>query len=173
MIDDYKLEELKGGLTSYVQSITQPDRKAGHNMYKCPLCGSGTHGGRNSNGAFSITKDGKAWKCFSCNQGGDIFTLIGLHEGLTEFRAQAQRAAEISGITLFTEYTEYTQKPKETKKADVMEVTKNTEKYKEYIAACQGAADKTDYFTSRGFSADIVKRFGLGYDASQGVIVIP
>lgn len=173
MIDDYKLEELKGGLTSYVQSITQPDRKAGHNMYKCPLCGSGTHGGRNSNGAFSITKDGKAWKCFSCNQGGDIFTLIGLHEGLTEFRAQAQRAAEISGITLFTEYTEYTQKPKETKKADVMEVTNNTEKYKEYIAACQGAADKTDYFTSRGFSADIVKRFGLGYDASQGVIVIP
>lgn len=100
MIDDYKLEELKSGLTSYVQQITQPDRRAGHNMYKCPLCGSGSGRGRNSDGAFSITKDGKAWKCFSCNQGGDIFTLIALHEGLTEFIDQAKRAAEVTGVSL-------------------------------------------------------------------------
>ena len=60
MIDDYKLDELKSGLTSYVHSITEPDRRAGHGMYKCPLCGSGSQSGGRHNGAFSITKDGKA-----------------------------------------------------------------------------------------------------------------
>lgn len=171
MIDDYKIEELKGGLTSYVQSITQPDRRAGHNMYKCPLCGSGSKGGRNSDGAFSITKDGKAWKCFSCNQGGDIFTLIGLHEGLTEFTDQAARAAEVTGVRL-----EFTERRQDAKK-DFAEVKEEKQpikgRYKEYIESCKAAASKTDYFKRRGFSDDEVERFSLGYDEKNGVIVIP
>ncbi len=170
MIDNYKLEELKSGLTSYVQSITQLDHKEGKNMYKCPLCKSGTHGGKNSDGAFSVTKDGKAWKCFSCNRGGDIFTLIGLYEGLTEFKEQVQRAADICGIPL---HTKYIKKTKKTNGTGVMEVEENTEKYKAYIEACRSAVDKTNYFTIRGFNADTVKYFGLGYDADREVIVIP
>lgn len=173
MIDDYKKEELRTGLRRYVESITEPDRRAGHNMYKCPLCGSGSRGGRNSNGAFSITPDGKRWKCFSCNQGGDIFTLIGLHEGLTEFKAQAERAAEICGVTMYTKKTEYTEYTKKTEKPKKAELMKSTEKYKAYIEACKGAAGQTDYFRSRGFDEAIVRRFGLGYDAAAGVIVIP
>lgn len=168
MIDDYKLEELKGGLTSYVQSITSADRRAGHNMYKCPLCGSGSGTGRNSDGAFSITKDGKAWKCFSCQKGGDIFTLIALHEGLTDFKDQAQRAADVTGVSLDMDYR---QDPKK----DFAEVKQEEIKgrYKDYIERCKAAATKTDYFTRRGFSQDVVERFSLGYDESQGVIVIP
>lgn len=173
MIDDYKKEELRASLKSYVEQITQPDRRAGQNMYKCPLCGSGGRGGRNSDGAFSITKDGKAWKCFACNQGGDIFTLIGLYEGLADFKDQARRAAEISGITLFTGYTKKTEITREEKKADTMSVTQDTGKYKSYIDACRAAAGKTDYFKSRGFSDDVVRRFNLGYDEAAGVIVIP
>lgn len=170
MIDEYKKEELRAGLSRYVNQITETDRRAGHGMYKCPLCGSGSGRGRNSNGAFSIMKDGKGWKCFSCNQGGDIFTLIGLHEGLTDFKDQAARAAEISGITLFTEFTQET---KQTKKADIMTVTRETEKYKDYIESCKAAASKTDYFKSRGFSDEDVERFSLGYDEAKSVIVIP
>ena len=58
MIDEIEIDRLKSGLKAYVESITQPDRRAGANMYKCPLCGSGQHGGRSSDGAFSVTKDG-------------------------------------------------------------------------------------------------------------------
>ena len=170
MIDDYKLEELKSGLTSYVQQITSADRRAGHNMYKCPLCGSGSKGGRGSDGAFSITKDGKAWKCFSCNQGGDIFTLIALHEGLTEFIDQAQRAAEVTGVSLDLSA------PRQDAKKDFAEVKEQQPikgRYKDYIERCKAAAAKTDYFTRRGFSQDVVERFSLGYDEAAGVIVIP
>lgn len=168
MIDEFKLEELKDGLTSYVQSITQLDRRAGRNMYKCPLCGSGQGGGRGHDGAFSITGNGKAWKCFSCGQGGDIFTLIGLYEGLTEFTDQAKRAAEITGISLSLE-----EKPRPQKEDKPTDQPPVHGKYKAYIESCQAAVSKTDYFNRRGFSEDIVKRFSLGYDEKAGVIVIP
>ena len=48
-----------------------------------------------------------------------------------------------------------------------------TEKARKYVAACRAAADKTDYFISRGFTPEIVHRFGLGYDEENAVIVIP
>lgn len=167
MIDDCQKEELKTGLRSYVESITQPDRRAGRNMYKCPLCGSGNHGGRNSNGAFSVYDDGKAWQCFSCQKGGDIFTLIGLHEGLTDFKDQIKKAAEINGIFLHTDYA------KDTEKGSHMSILKNTERYKEYIKNCQAAVSKTDYFKSRGFDDDVIQHFHLGYDEVKKEIVIP
>lgn len=167
MIDEREIERLKTGLRSYVESITQPDRRAGANMYKCPFCGSGSHGGRKSDGAFSITKDGLAWKCFSCGKGGDIFTLIGLYEGLDDFKDQAWRAAEIGGFSLPYEYTKKTEKAKDTMNTDF------TEKARKYVAACRATADKTDYFMSRGFTPEIVHRFGLGYDEENAVIVMP
>ena len=136
-------------------------------MLLSPLCGSGT--GRNKTGAFSITRDGKAWRCFACNQGGDIFTLIELHEGITEFKKQAERAAAFTGVTVNTGKTE---KPRKAQ-AYAAKKAPAAGQYREYIAACKAAAGKTDYFSSRGFNADQVKRFGLGYDAAKRAIVIP
>lgn len=169
MIDDSRREALKGGLEAYVATITQPDRRAGHNMYKCPLCGSGSRRGSGSNGAFSITRDGKSWKCFSCEKGGDIFTLIALHEGITDFKSQVKRAAEITGITMDTE------KPRNTGKAQTYAAKKAPAagRYKEYIATCKAAADKTEYFSSRHLSSETVRRFNWGYDEAKRAIVIP
>ena len=166
MIDESIKENLRAMLPTYVQSITEPDRRAGHNMYKCPLCKSGHGSGRNSNGAFSITKDGKSWKCFSCNQGGDIFELIGLYEGLPEFKDQLERAATLYGVDT---QPARTRQKKERKKRE----EKPAMNYKEYIAACHAAASKTDYFKQRGFTDEIIERFNLGYDESKKVIVIP
>ena len=161
-LNDNEKEELKSRLTSYVQSITTPDRKAGKNMYKCPLCGSGTHKGANSDGAFSIYDHGKKWKCFSCKQGGDIFNLIDLHEGVSDFPAQIERASKVTGFTVTDTEGEFKEvnKPK-------------TRKIKNYIEYCKRFANQTDYFIKRGFSEDTVKRFNLGYDPRAQVIVIP
>ena len=90
-------ETLKEQLQSYVETITSKSK--GHNMYICPICnsGSGSHG----TGAFSI-KDGITWKCFSCNEGGDIFDLIGKVENLPEYTDQLKRASELFNISLDT-----------------------------------------------------------------------
>ena len=69
-------EELKGRLKEYVERITEPDRRAGRNMYKCPLCKSGHGSGRNSNGAFTMTSNGLQWRCFSCDKGATYLTLL-------------------------------------------------------------------------------------------------
>lgn len=156
-----ELEELKSRLPSYVKSVTTPDRKAGKNMYKCPLCGSGTHGA-NSDGAFSIYGNGKKWKCFACGEGGDIFNLIGLLEGVSDFHARIKRASEATGFTVTDTEEEFKEvsKPK-------------TRQIKKYIEACKRLANQTDYFIKRGFSEDTVKRFNLGYDPQAQAIVIP
>lgn len=160
-LNDNELEELKSRLPSYALSVTTPDRKAGKNMYKCPLCGSGTHGA-NSDGAFSIFDHGKKWKCFACGKSGDIFNLIGLLEGVSDFPAQIKRASEVTGFTVTDTEEEFKEvsKPK-------------TRQFKTYIEACKRLANQTDYFIKRGFSPKTVKRFNLGYDPQAQVIVIP
>lgn len=166
--------ELKEKLKDYVERITKPDRRAGRNMYVCPLCGSGSKGGRDSNGAFSITPDGTAWRCFACNEGGDLFNLIGKVENVPDYNDQLKRAAELFNITIDTEYTGYTQKASITERAQTVreEPTKKAD-FSAYIAACKAAVKATDYYKQRGFSEELIERFCLGYDVEKGVIVIP
>lgn len=171
---DEAKELLKGKLPEYVKSITEPDRRAGRYMYKCPLCGSGYNGGRNSNGAFSITSKGDQWRCFSCDKGGDIFNLISLYEGLPEYNDQLKRAAELFGVTIDRERPA----AKKTKRGEEVKQEKKPEPqakadYSQYIAECKAAVGKTDYLTRRGFTAETIAAFNLGYDVKQEKIVIP
>lgn len=177
MVREEAIQEMKTKLTDYVKQITELDRRAGHNMYKCPLCGSGNGSGRNHNGAFSITKDGLTWKCFSCNKSGDIFKLVEYYEGITDFKSQAERIADIFNLNnMFTTYTQYTSSTEYTKKTKVTESANTMSKkatFKSYIEQCKATAHLTDYFISRGFDENIVKRFSLGYDPAKDAIVIP
>lgn len=172
--DDAK-EELKRRLKDYVEKITEPDRRAGRNMYKCPLCKSGHGSGRGSNGAFAMTSTGTAWRCFSCNKGGDIFNLIREYEGISDFNEQLARAAGLFNVTIDTEYTQNTQKQE--KRGAVMPERKKPEpraNYSEYIAACKASVGGAEsYLTQRGLTAETIKRYSLGYDPAKGVIVIP
>lgn len=174
---DQAKEELKGRLREYVERITEPDRRAGRNMYKCPLCSSGHSDSRSSNGAFSLTSKGDQWRCFSCDKGGDIFNLIGWAENIPDFNDQLKRAAELFNITIDTEYTSNTMYTQNTeKKGETMKPEKQPEpkaNYKAYIAECKAAVGKTDYLLNRGLTAETIERFSLGYDAAKGVIVIP
>lgn len=72
-MDESTKNEIRSKLSEYVSLITKPSPKAGKDMFVCPICGSGSHGGRKSDGAFHVTGD--QWYCHSCQNGGDIFTL--------------------------------------------------------------------------------------------------
>lgn len=81
---DEKSRALQDRLEEYVLAITDRSPKAGRDMYVCPFCGSGT--GESETGAFSIDRkceDGVLrWKCFACNESGDIFDLAAKLNGL-------------------------------------------------------------------------------------------
>lgn len=154
-------EQLKGQLKSYVESITSKSK--GANMYVCPLCGSGT--GSHNTGAFSITKDGKSWKCFSCNKGGDIFDLIGEYEGIADHTEQLKRAGELYGITIESyrataqeDFREYQNQPKN---EQYTHNSTHTTDYTQFFLQANRDIEKTDYH--RGLSIETLNRFKIGY----------
>lgn len=153
-------EQLKGQLRAYVESITKKSK--GVNMYVCPLCGSGT--GNHSTGAFSI-KDGTSWKCFSCNEGGDIFDLIGKYEGIPDHSEQLKRAGELVGITIDSyrataqeDFREYQNQPKT---EQYTHKSIHTADYTQFFLKANKDIEKTTYH--RGISLETLNRFKIGY----------
>ena len=155
-------EQLKGYLRRYVESVTQKSK--GANMYVCPLCGSGS--GRNGTGAFSI-KDGTSWKCFSCNEGGDIFDLIGKYEGITDYSEQLKRAGELFGVSIDSyrataqeDFREYQKQPK-TEQYTHNSIHTTATDYTQFFLQANRDIEKTNYH--RGLSLDTLNRFKIGY----------
>lgn len=180
---DYKnaWEDLKIYLPDYVNMITEPDKRAGRNKYKCPVCPSGHGTSPDSDGGFSINTNGIQWHCFACKKGGDIFDLIGFYEGIDNKTDQLKRAAALFNYPLDeganTTGRNYAQgsptpaKKEATAKAPAKKPTPG--KYTKYIGQCVVDAGKTNYFASRGFTQETIERFNLGYDVSRTAIVIP
>ncbi|MCQ2417712.1 MAG: toprim domain-containing protein [Oscillospiraceae bacterium] len=156
------LELLKLKLPEYLEKISVKEKNG---MYHCPLCGSGTHRGPKSDGALSVYNNGKNWRCFSCDQGGDIFTLIEKVQHINGFPQQLAFASEMFGIPVSQDSPSGEARP-----APKMD----SHSYQAYIASCIANVQKTDYWTKqRGFSPDIVRRFRLGYDPRKQMVVIP
>lgn len=157
-------ERLKSKLPDYLERVSIKERSG---LYHCPLCGSGTHRGKQSDGALSVFANGTRWHCFACNQGGDLFTLIGFVEQIPDFPQQIRFAAELFGIPESPNISHQKKEPstrKQTAKSD----------YHAYIETCMQNVGKTDYWTKqRGFSAEIIQRFQLGFDPEKQAVVIP
>lgn len=154
-------DQLKGNLKAYVETITKKSK--GANMYVCPLCGSGT--GSHSTGAFSITKEGTSWKCFSCNEGGDIFDLIGKVENISDHSEQLKRAGELFGITIdsyrATAQEDFKMYQKQAKSEQYTHNSIHTTDYTQFFLQANKDIEKTNYH--RGLSIDTLNRFKIGY----------
>lgn len=143
-------ERLKEHLKEYVESITK--RSQGANMYVCPLCGSGE--GDHKTGAFSI-KGGTRWKCFSCNEGGDIFDLIGKVEGIADHNEQLKRAGEMFGVSIDNDPTAWKREAQHTH--NDIHITD----YTQFFLQANKDIGKTNYH--RGISLETFNRFKVGY----------
>lgn len=207
-----ELELLRSKLPDYLERISEKERSG---LWHCPLCGSGTHRGNRSTGAFSVYQGGMRWHCFACGQSGDIFTLIGLVEHLDAFPDQLRFACNLFGIPYesmrdsqcairsadaskagdsmisdhavnpvnpdysvnFAAGEGFAAKPhSESSHSDTTTAhsESRTANYNDYILRCAGDVGKTDYWTKiRGFSAETVTRFELGFDAQKQAVVIP
>lgn len=184
-MNDFLVEEMRGRLPEFVQSITKADRRAGRNMYICPLCGSGTGKGKGQkNGAFSI-KDGKQWHCFACDQGGGIYDLIGAYYGLHDFKDQLDKAAEFFGYDTggADQGRGAAMKPKakiapvQPAKEEAPEIAPaQLEAIQKHIETCAARMDGSpgaQYMKDRGFTDATIKAFSIGYDAACNGVVIP
>lgn len=168
-----ELEELRGHLREYVESITEPSPKAGRDFYVCPFddCNSGT--GPKGTGAFVLYDCGAKWKCFSCGRGGDLFDLMAGLENRDvkrDFSAILTKAREMYGHGANVDYT-----PQRTTHTAMRPQREEPERdYGDYLKQCRANIDGgRAYLTGRGFNTETVARFNLGYDAAIEAVVIP
>ena len=166
------LEELKTerNLKDYAERNLQKSGK----MFCCPACGSGTHGGRGSDGALSI--NGSLWKCFSCGAGGSVIDLIMVTEG-KDTAGAVTRLRELYD----PDYNQYgppsqrtaTSKPVPAVKTKPeggrdMENKKEPQgirrDFRNYYKRCRKRLYETDYLRRRGLDEETAKLFGLGYE---------
>lgn len=153
--------ELKGRLTEYVNAITKKSKYGG---YVCPLCKSGT--GAKGTGAFFINdkEGGTHWKCFSCEQSGDIFDLIGKLEKVSDFNEQKKRVAAFFHVALDSDRQPMKAatdpRPKENSGEPEQDLT-------EFILKANVALNESKealaYLEKRGISLDTANRELIGY----------
>lgn len=149
-------------LSEYLQS-------KGININKNFRCLAGTH--EDKNPSMSYDKDRNKVHCFSCNADMDIFDLVGVEYGLTDFPSQKRKVFELFGLG-----GQY-QKPAKIERTTAAPVSVERQKektdYREYFKQCHENASSTDYFSFRGIGENEIKRFYLGYDSKKRAIIIP
>ena len=159
--------EAKKHLVQYVEKFCKRDKKAGPRHYACPFCDSG-HGGKNSDGAFSIKGNGEYWKCFSCGRSGDIFDLVRLKENI-DGADLFQRVYDMCGITV----DENDQSTEPQAKAPNSAAASGTDPLQEepeedlidYFKSCAQKRDQIrPYLESRGISEVVANHYMLGAD---------
>lgn len=172
-IDDALKERVKDHLEEFVASNLQPSGQIRSDRtkqaYVCPLCPSGK--GEHKTGAFHINpKKPYLWRCFSCNAGGDIFTLF--HEMYGMDYSEAMMAAveeyEHRDLKRETPAVATNKKPVEPAKT-AAEIRSEADTFE---AALRGSAGE-QYLLKRGIDLPAQMRFHLGYDAGKRAIVIP
>ena len=165
-------------LREYVESVTDAMPRFGPNAYACPCCGSGTGANGHYTPAFHLFRkqNGEmAFKCHACGISGDIFTLAGLVNGIRSHDAQRRIVADFLGVDLARRTPLDSLKTPDGKAPpsfNAGEEARLSREARDYILECSRHAGETGFFTARGLSPDIVKRFNLGYDPQRKLAII-
>ena len=141
-------------------------QKARKHGWICPACHNGE--GKDGDGIVKNPKSSGGYKCFKCGFSGDIFDLIGIKYGLSEFKDQFTKATEIYSISVdrynSTSVAQSREHAVQTIKA--VSETKATADMTAYYDKCHSSIKDTSYFSGRGISQETLDRFNIGYDAS-------
>lgn len=162
---EYK-EELKELLPNYMELLEEQGKteNRGNDYWTCPFCDSGNK--QNNSAAFHII--GTKYQCFSCDEHGDIFDLVGYIERLSKgiFIKHYNRTLKIMRPYLDGN------KPKKSRDEYIPEFTVPVD-YIDYLHKCHENVAQTDFFSKRGLSQKTIDRFNLGYDSEKKVVTIP
>lgn len=157
----------------------------GQPSYICPNCGNGS--GEKGTGFHHDPHTPGYYKCFSCEEYGDIIHFIGLNEGIDPNSVEAfNKAYEVYGLTLDNQEGHNTpqNEPERPKPKEVEPVIKpeDVTGQEQYFKRCSNRLDLAiPYLKDRGISIQTARKYGLGYDPSlcfsydviNGALIIP
>lgn len=112
-----------------------------------------------TNPSLSISKDKQIFKCFVCNEAGNVFTFIQKYKKIPYMRA-VKEVADIVGIDFKLA------EPKQTEVVNVKtkvlyDILKQTTNF--YKNALMSSEEALNYCKNRSLSPDVINHFNIGY----------
>ena len=116
--------------------------------------------------SFNVSPSKQIFHCFGCGKGGDVYTFLMEHDGLS-FQEAAEKLAARYGVILPDEDSSPEQKRQEARAKRLRQINRwAMEAWQEALAAASGSPAR-DYLVQRGISDDTIARFYLGYAPEQ------
>ena len=147
----------------------------GHYSYICPSCGNGS-GSSGTGIALDPHSKTPRYKCFVCGLSEDVIGLWKIHTGIADDTEAFKGLYDYYSIEVDTpaqtakkDFSEYQNQTKNEQYTDMsIHTATDTQADKanlmSYYRECQSHIAETDYPAQRGLSAEVVKRYMLGYD---------
>ncbi len=115
--------------------------------------------------SFYVFPEAQTFRCFGCNEGGDIFSFVQKQQGL-EFRDTLHYLAEKAGVTV--EDTSGRDPQEERERSAVKERLRKLNEdallwFHQALLRSREASEARAYVQSRGISSETVLAFSLGY----------
>ena len=115
--------------------------------------------------SFYVFPESQTWRCFGCNEGGDVFTFVEKQQGL-DFRDALHYLAEKAGVAV-EDYGSANPEQEREVNALKEKLRKLNEEaalwFHQMLLRSKDAAEARAYIQSRGISAESVMSFSLGY----------
>ncbi len=115
--------------------------------------------------SFHLHTARQTFKCFGCQKGGDIFTLVMEIDKLS-FREALKVLAQRAGIPV-SDYENPRFAKAEEKRLKLFTILKHAEEfYRDQLRGSAGTMAR-DYLARRGFSKDAIESFGIGFAPAE------
>ncbi len=113
--------------------------------------------------SFTVSSTKQIFHCFGCGAGGDVFDFLIRFDGIS-FPEAVQALARRCGIQLPTRQMTPSEKQEVSEREKLFDINKKVLAFYRNQLLRQPAGEKArDYLANRGFSQEIIDRFGLGY----------
>lgn len=174
---------IKSKLEEYTNEVTTRSKAGGTDMYCCPVCGSGIakagNGKHRPTGAFHLYDNKTKFKCHSCGINGTIIDLYGLVNNIDPQSRDGKRAIinalqekyniednfsfqRVSAEEDFKDVVNYDWNGNPEQPSDEERAYKEYEE-KEISQTIAEAKLNSVRETWRGISADVLRRFDVGF----------
>ncbi|WLD15439.1 DNA primase [Planctellipticum variicoloris] len=155
-----EFKELVRSRTDIVQlvgeSVTVHSERGGR-MFKslCPF-----HDDHNP--SMQINPVRQSYRCWVCNEGGDVFSFVMKHENVG-FKEALELLAQRAGLEMPSQFRD-ARPPGSPERPQLLDVVAWAEQeFHQFLLNAQAAQRARNYLESRGFTSETIARYRLGY----------
>jgi DNA primase len=160
---DSQVDEIKAKVDIHSLVSQYVDLKKSGKNYKglCPFHGEKTP-------SFMVNPERNIFKCFGCNEGGDVFTFLEKIEGVS-FAEAIKILAKRAGVEL----TQIEISPEEKNKEIYKKINGLAADFYNYLLENHAVGrEARDYLKSRGIEEKTIKEFKLGFAPRQPTALV-